>query len=196
MSCTCNLNKLPSVSEIKLLTCVSLTMNNGQEYIIKQNDLVGIQFVKCDKKILVRRGRVKEIKIVNRREIGTCMDNASYIILDCSEQFTVKTVEIKIKDIIKIGSVYEKFDDYDDRVTELIPNFIEGSTIIPTREFGMYTEKEWRDKIIKPNKSDVVSMDSSGQFADLKGITPEQSKSYSEQTSTKTAVSRGIPIMK
>ena len=166
MSYFCDLHKLPKLNKYELLTCIKLSMDNGEEYTIKTNDLIGIQFVKDDKRILVRRGRVKDIVVVNRRKLSTIDDNVSHIILDCSEQFSIKIIEIKFKDIIKIGGIDDEFEDYNDRITDLEPNFIDGCRI-PTRENGMYTKEEMINKITKPNRDDVVKMDSSGQFNDL-----------------------------
>lgn len=141
MSCICNNKKLPTVTDCKLITCVKISMSNGEEYTLKTDDLVAIQFVRCDEKIIVRRGRVKEIIIVNKRQLSCGNDNVSRIILDCSEQFTVKIIEIKLNDIIKIGKIDDEFEDYNDRITELQPNFMTENTI-PARDHGMITEQD------------------------------------------------------
>lgn len=168
MSCVCNHLKLPIMTDCKLIKCVKISMNNGEEYTIKTDDLVGIQFVRHDERILVRRGRIKDIVVVNKRHLSDCKnDNLSRIILDCSEQFTVKTIEIKLKDIIKIGDIDDTFEDYSDRITHLKPNFMEGNRI-PTRYHGMITEEELEKKITKPDMDDVVKMDpDTGVFDDL-----------------------------
>jgi len=169
MSCMCNHHKLPIMTGYEMLKCIKISMNNGDEFIVKTNDLVGIQFVKDDKQILVRRGRIKDIVIVNRRTIHTHDDNVSTIILDCSEQFSIKIIEIKIKDIIKIGGIDDEFEDYSDRITELDPNYItDNCHRIPTRQGGMITENELINKITKPDKKNVVKMNpETGTFDDL-----------------------------
>lgn len=166
MNCICR--KLPIMTDCQLIKCVKISMNNGEEYTVKTDDLVGIQFIKHDERILVRRGRIKDIVVINKRHLSNCNnDNVSRIILDCSEQFTVKTIEIKLKDIIKIGRIDDVFEDYSDRITHLKPNFIEGNRI-PTREHGMITEEELEKKITKPDRDDVVKMDpETGVFDDL-----------------------------
>ena len=187
----CNCNKLPFVNKYNLLRCIEINMSNGEQYVVKQNDLVGIQFTRGDK-ILVRKGRVKDIVLINRRGISTVDDNVSNIVLDCSEQFTVKTIEIRLKDIIKIGNIEDHFDDYNNRITELDPNFIEDTedgTRIPVRDFGMYTEEDWRNKITKPDKEDVVKVNpSKGRFEDI----PAQKTVSQKSPST----FRGFPLMR
>lgn len=134
--------KLPFVEDIKMIKCANLIMNDGTNYIIKENDLVAIQCIRHDNQIVVRRGRIKDFNIVNKRELSNKVDNLSRIILDCSEQFTVKIIEIKIKDIIAIGSIDQEFKDYSERIEELTPNFLEGNLEVPTREGGMVTKEE------------------------------------------------------
>ena len=169
MNCICR--KLPIMTDCQLIKCVKISMNNGEEYTIKTDDLVGIQFIRHDERILVRRGRIKDIVVVNKRNLSNCNnDNVSRIILDCSEQFTVKTLEIKLKDIIKIGGIDDVFEDYNDRITHLKPNFIEGNRI-PTRYHGMITEEELERKITKPDRDYVVKMNpDTGVFDDLNTI--------------------------
>lgn len=171
MSCMCNNLKLPIMNKYELIRCIKMYMNNGEEYTIKVGDLVGIQFVKDDKRILVRRGRIKDIVIYNRRTLTTSNDNLSHIILDCSEQFTIKILEIKLTDIIKIGGIDDEFEDYSDRIKQLDPNFIVDEYTgckIPVRQNGMYTEEEMVKKITKPDKEDVVKMNpETGVFDDL-----------------------------
>ena len=143
--------KLPKPIKLDMLRCVKIDMNNEESYIIKEGDLVGIQFIKDDKLILVRKGRIKDIVVINER----CVTNggkseggithASHIVLDCSEQFSVKIIEIKFTDIIKIGGIDDKFDDYTDRITELKPNCIEDNKF-PVREHGLVTKEEIKDK--------------------------------------------------
>lgn len=167
MNCICNHLKLPKMNKYELVKCVKISMDNGENYTIKIGDIVGIQFLKNDKQILLRKGRVKDIVIVNRRTLCTTTDNVSHIILDCSEQFSIKIIEIKLKDIIKIGNVDDVFEDYSDRITELEPNFIEGDKL-PVRQHGLVTKEEIVKKITKPDKEDVVKMDpSTGEFDDL-----------------------------
>lgn len=181
MSCVCNHLKLPVMTDCKLIKCVKISMSNGEEYTIKTDDLVGIQFVRHDERILVRRGRIKDIVVVNKRHLSDCKnDNSSHIILDCSEQFTVKTLEIKLKDIIKIGSIDDAFEDYSDRITHLKPNFMEGNRI-PTRYHGMITEEELERKITKPDRDDVVKMDpDTGVFDDLYTLPPSTENTNNE----------------
>ena len=110
---------LPKATNLELVRCVKMTMDNGTTYTIKVDDLVAVQFVKNDNQILVRRGRIKDLVVVNSRELSCKTDNVSRIILDCSEQFTVKIVEIKFSSVIAIGNIDDSFDEYTDRVTEL-----------------------------------------------------------------------------
>ena len=112
MSCICK--KLPVMTDCKLIKCIKISMNNGEEYIVKTDDLVAIQFIRNDERIFVRKGRIHDIVLVDKRSLSSRVDNVSRIILDCSEQFTIKTIEIKLKDIIKIGGLDDEFDDYDD----------------------------------------------------------------------------------
>ena len=142
--------KLPKPVKLDTIRCIRLDMNNNESYIIKEGDLVGIQFIKDDKLILVRKGRVKDIVVINERGITNGgktegIPHASHIILDCSEQFTVKLVEIKFTDIIKVGGIDDEFDDYSERITELKPNCIEGNKY-PVREHGLVTKEEVKDK--------------------------------------------------
>ena len=167
MSCVQNHLKLPKAVNLEMVRCVKMTMSNEEEYTVKVGDIVAIQFVKDDKRILVRRGRIKDLVVVNKRELSTPTDNVSRIILDCSEQFTVKIIEIKFTDVIKIGGIDDEFEDYSDRITELESNFINGNTI-PTRCHGMITKEEYIDKITKPDSEGVVEMDpDTGVFEDL-----------------------------
>lgn len=186
MSCVCNHLKLPTMTDCKLIKCVKISMSNGEEYTIKTDDLVGIQFVRHDERILVRRGRIKDIVVFNRRHLSNCNnDNSSHIILDCSEQFTVKTLEIKLKDIIKIGGIDDVFEDYSDRITHLKPNFMEGNRI-PTRYHGMITEEELERKITKPDRDDVVKMDpDTGVFDDLYTLPPSTENTNNEKVTEK-----------
>lgn len=207
MSCV-NRCKLPKVNKFELVKCIKITMDNGEQYTIKTNDLVAVQFVKNDKTILVRRGRIKEIVTYARKALSTHDDCVSHIILDCSAQFSIQILEIKIKDIIKIGGIDDEFDDYSDRIKQLEPNYIEGNRV-PTREHGMLTKEEMIKKVTKPNKDNVVKMNSdTGEFDDLYEMNanrpdieelripvvnePEPEPVKKEQT--KPAF-RGIPIM-
>ena len=133
--------KLPKVEELELVRCVKVTMNNDESCIIKTDDLVGIQFVKDNKQIVVRRGRIKDIAVVNRRELSSTEDNVSRIVLDCSEQFTVKIIEIKFSDIIRIAGVDDEFKDYKDMIDRLPPGYMDDDKI-PVREQGMVTKEE------------------------------------------------------
>jgi hypothetical protein len=134
--------RLPRTTDLKPLKCVKITMSNEKEYIVTQEDIIAVQFVRpMDNKIIIRRGRVQDLVIINQRELSTPKDNASRIILDCSEQFSVKVIEIKFKDIIAIGGIDTEFEDYSDRIEELGPNFMEGNTI-PIRHGGMCTSDE------------------------------------------------------
>lgn len=143
--CLHNNLKLPKAVDLDMVKCVKITMNNEETYTVKVDDLVGIQFVKNDQQILVRRGRIKDLVVVNQRELSTKSDNVSRIILDCSEQFTVKILEIKFTDVIKIGGIDDEFEDYSDRITELKPDHThecEHGTHIPPREHGFHTHPE------------------------------------------------------
>lgn len=143
--CLHNHLKLPKAINLDMVKCVKITMNNEEEYTVKVDDLVAIQFVKNDSQILVRRGRIKDLVVVNQRELSTKTDNVSRIILDCSEQFTVKILEIKFTDVIKIGKIDDEFEDYSDRITELKPEHLhecEHGVSIPVREHGMHTKEE------------------------------------------------------
>ena len=152
--CLHNNLKLPKAVDLDMVKCVKITMSNEEVYTVKVDDLVGIQFVKNDQQILVRRGRIKDIVVVNQRELSTKTDNVSRIILDCSEQFTVNILEIKFTDVIKIGGIDDEFEDYSDRITELNPGHIkdckENGCEIPVREHGMHTQKEHCEMHHKP----------------------------------------------
>lgn len=161
--------RLPHVEDVKMIKCANIVMSNGNTFMIKEDDLVGIQFIRPDNQIIVRRGRIKDFKIVNKRELSNKVDNLSHIILDCSEQFSVKILEIKLKDIIAIGSIETEFEDYSDRITQLAPNVIEGDLNIPVREGGMVTQKEHFERLEnKPNPpATVVEVNADGTFKDL-----------------------------
>lgn len=146
--------KLPKAVKLDMVKCVKISMNNEEEYTVKVDDLVGIQFVKDDQRILVRRGRIKDLVVINTKQLSTKEDNVSRIILDCSEQFSVKILEIKFSDIIKIGGIDDDFEDYNDRITELKPDHMkecENGVKIPVREHGMDDCNCPSDKpVIKP----------------------------------------------
>ena len=141
MGCMHKHLKLPKATNLEMVKCVKISMSNDENYTLKVDDLVAIQFVKDDKRILVRKGRVKDLVVINQRELSTRTDNVSRIILDCSEQFTVKILEIKFTDVIKIGDIDAEFEDYSDRITELEHNHIEGCDY-PVREHGLITKEE------------------------------------------------------
>lgn len=196
MSFICDCLKLPKMEKLQPISCAKLTMSNGEEYTIKVDDLIGVQFIRDDKRIFVRRGRVKDIVIVNRKAITTCEDNVSRLILDCSEQYSIKIIEIKFSDIIKIAGIDYEFEDYSDRITELEPNYIECNRI-PTRQNGMYTKEEMHDKITKPNREDVVGMDpNTGVFNDLLSESSTESETTNKETITSgyCVQQRGFPI--
>ena len=144
--CLRNNLKLPKATNLEMIRCVKITMNNEETFTVKTDDLVAIQFVRNDNQIVVRRGRIKDLVVINERELSCKTDNVSRIILDCSEQFTVKIVEIKFSDVIKIGGIDDEFEDYSDRITELCPNHLkdckENGSHIPTREHGAHTKEE------------------------------------------------------
>ena len=170
-NCFCDRRKLPIINNYDLIRCIRINMSNGEQYTVKTGDLVGIQFIKNDKQILLRKGRIKEINVVNKRCLSTETDNVSCIILDASEQFSIKLIEIKLKDIIKIGAITDEFPDYSDRITELEPNFVEeckNGVKIPTRHDGMITKEELQNKITKPGRDNVAKMNPcTGEFDDL-----------------------------
>lgn len=162
MRCMHDNLKLPKAINLDMIRCVKITMNNGDTYTLKVDDLIAVQFVKDDNQILVRRGRVKDLVVINKRELSTKMDNVSHIILDCSEQFTVKLIEIKFSDIIKIGKIDDEFDDYSDRITELHPDHMkecEHGVKIPIREHGMETKSkcECKPEPSESNEKPVMS---------------------------------------
>lgn len=169
--CFPNRGRLPIINNYDILKSIRINMSNGESYTVTVGDIVKVQFIKDDKQILIREGRIKDINIVNRRCLSTANDNVSYITLDASQQFSIKLIDIKLKDIIKIGDITDRFIDYSDVTTELEPNYIEGredGMKIPTRHDGMVTKEEYINKITKPGKENVVKMDSSsGQFDDL-----------------------------
>lgn len=217
MSFICNCLKLPKMSKYEMIKCIKISMDNGEDYTIKTNDLVGIQFLKNDKQILVRRGRIKDIVIVNRRTLSTCDDNVSHIILDCSQQFSIKIIEIKLKDIIKIGGIDDEFPDYNNRIKELESNYLKDgscSSQVPTRQGGMITAEEMQKKLSKPNRSNVCKMNQdTGEFNDLydmnlnrpyldelrahEVIEEDNIESNTEQKPEKRKItSRGFPLMR
>lgn len=142
MNCMCEKMKLPKVENASMIPTIKLKFSNEKEFVISVDGLVGIQFIKDDKTILVRRGRVKDIVLIKRRELAHCEDCESRIILDCSEQFSINIIEIKLKDIIDIDEIDYEFKDYSERITELKPNNIHGNTSIPVREHGMTVERK------------------------------------------------------
>lgn len=134
--------KLPRAKNITPVKCVKISMDNEKEYTVKQDDLVAIQFIKGNL-IVVRRGRIKDIVVINSRELSAPTDNVSHIILDCSQQFSVKILEIKFTDIIAIGNIDDEFEDYNDRIEKLEPNHMSPDGCkIPTRHHGMHTKKD------------------------------------------------------
>lgn len=170
--------KLPTVDKVKMVKCANIIMSDGKEYIIKENDLVGIQFIRPNGQIIVRRGRIKDFKIVNSRELSNKTDNLSHIILDCSEQFSVKIIEIKLKDIIAIDKVDAEFKDYSDRIEHLAPNYIEGDLKVPVREGGMITKEEAFEKLdnMKNTSDMIVDVNKDGTFKDLKKSSDDTKK--------------------
>ena len=187
MGCIHNHLKLPYANNLEMVKCVKISMSNEDSYTIKVGDLVGIQFVKDDKQILVRRGRVKDLVVINVRELSNKEDNVSHIVLDCSQQFSVKIIDIKFKDLIKIGGIDDEFEDYSDRIQELEPNYIEGNKF-PVREHGLVTKEEMMNKITKPDKEGVVKMNSNGTFSDL--------DNKNTDCKYKGVTSKGIPILR
>lgn len=158
--------KLPFVSDIKMIKCANLIMSDGTNFSIKENDLIAVQFIRPDDKIIIRKGRLKDFKIINNRDINNKIDNLSHIILDCSEQFSVKIIEIKIKDIIDIGTFEKEFKDYSERIDHLAPNTLDGNLKVPVREGGMVTkEEQLNSKKEIPNET--VEMNEDGTFKDL-----------------------------
>lgn len=200
MSCICNCLKLPKVDSKEMVRCIKINMSNGEQYVVKQEDMVAIQFVKDDKKILVRRGRVKDIVVVNQKMLHTIEDNVSRIILDCSEQFSIKIIEIKLKDIIKIGGIDDEFYDYSDRIVELNPNFMdEDGCKIPVRHDGMCTEEEMQKKITKPGKENVCKMNATGEFDDLYTMNknrPQIDELRAPSSQGKKITRKGIRLMR
>ena len=142
-------NKLPKMVHVEPVLACTIHMDNGESYSFKKGDIVAIQYVNEREHIVVRKGRVKDIVIVNTRNIHTVCDNVSRINLDCSEQFSVHMIEIKFKDIIKVGGVDEEFDDYDDRKTEIEP-----STEVRDGEIKIPVAQE--KKLVQPAKSNVA----------------------------------------
>lgn len=123
--------KLPKATNLEMIRCVRMTMDDGKTYTIKVDDLVSIQFIKNDNQILVRKGRIKDLVVVNQRELSCKTDNVSRIILDCSEQFTVKIIEIRFSDVIAIGGINDTFESFENRTTELdVSNMQESGGIL------------------------------------------------------------------
>lgn len=150
-NCLHNELKLPKATNLEMVKCVKITMNNEDAYTVKVDDLVAIQFIQNDQQILVRRGRIKDLVVINQRELSCKTDNVSRIILDCSEQFTVKILEIKFTDIIKIGGIDDEFENYKDRIEHLEPGHIkecEHGSSIPVREHGMHTKEECHKPVV------------------------------------------------
>ena len=199
MNCMCDKRKLPNFVDCEPLKCAKILMSNDEEYIVKIDDLVAIQFIKNDEKILVRRGRIKDIIIVNKKQLSKYVsDNVSRIILDCSEQFTVKIIDIRLSDIIKIGGIDDEFDDYSDRETYIEPNFMKDNgfdgAIIPVREHGMITETEYNNKITKPHMDDVVKMNpDTGRFDDIAKV---NDNATSVPETKKSITTKGFPLMR
>lgn len=212
MSFISNNLKLPTMTKFELVKCVKIHMSNGEEFIVKIGDLVGIQFVKNEKQILLRKGRIKDIVTINKRCLTTSTDNESHIILDCSEQFSINIIEIKIKDIIKIADINYDFNDYAERVTSLETNYMTDTTI-PLRQGGMVTKEEMKKKITKLDKDNVIKSDNedAGAFNDLyamnlnkpdmKQLRATEEENAAEAAANKSEGSgakvlyRGIPLM-
>ena len=146
---------LPRVTNLEPVKCVKVYMSDEKEFLIKENDIIAVQFIRDDGRIVVRKGRVKDVIAVNQRELSTPKDNVSRIILDCSEQFSVKVIEIKFKNIIAVGNIDDEFTDYSDRIEKLEPNFMEGNRI-PIRHHGMHS------KDCKCNKSSSNGLPNKG----------------------------------
>lgn len=141
MSQISNETKLPKIENASMIKTIKLTFSNKKEFVASVDGLVAIQFIKDDKNILVRRGRVKDIVLIKQRSLTHCEDHESRIILDCSEQFSINIIEIKLKDIIDIGGIDDEFTDYSERITELTPNN-ETFQSVPVREHGMAVERK------------------------------------------------------
>lgn len=190
----CN-RRLPSVKYTEPIKCFRIYMDNGEDYTIKTNDMVAIQFVKDNKRILVRRGRIKDFFVVNKRQLSKSFDDVSHIVLDCSEQFSIKIIDIRFCDIIKIGGIDDEFDDYSDRLTTIEPNYIDGDKL-PVRKGGLVTEEEVREKITKPNRKDVVKMDpDTGRFDDLYEMNMNRPDIEYLKEEEKPVI-KGVPLMR
>jgi len=213
--------KLPKAVKLDMITCVKVDMSNEESYTVKEGDLVAIQFIKDDRQILVRRGRVKDLVVINDRAITNggkteCgIPHVSHIILDCSEQFSINVIEIKIKDVIKIADINYDFNDYTERVTSLEKNYIDGNKI-PVRQGGMITKEEAKKRVTKLDKDNVIKSDNEddGKFDDLYEMnlnkpniedlraTEEEedaaeaaAANKAQGSSPKALVYRGIPLM-
>lgn len=214
MSFVSNNLRLPTMTKFELVKCTKIYMSNGEQFVIKIGDLVGIQFVKGEKEILLRKGRIKDIITINKRCLSTGTDNESRIILDCSEQFSINVIEIKIKDIIKIADINYHFNDYTDRITNLENNYIDGNKI-PVRQGGMVTKEEAKKRVTKLDMDNVIKSDNEddGRFDDLYEMNlnkpdiedlrateeeedaAEAATGKTETAATKALVYRGIPLM-
>ena len=158
---------LPKARYCRPISCMEILMDNGESYIVRVGELVSVQFIMNDQKIIVRRGRVYDLKIANYKNLSNSYsDNISNITLDCSEQFSQKIITIKVKDILRVGGFTEEYPEYPEK-SELEPGWIEGPHH-PVRNGGLKYEEETKKHISKPSKSKVNKVDPvTGEFNDL-----------------------------
>ena len=113
------INSLPRITEVENIKSFKLFFND-KEYCFKitQDDLISVQYINERDQIVVRRGRIKDIVAIAER--GTNYGDNSRIILDCSEQYTVKIIEVKINSIIEMGDIdKDDYKDYSNRKTDI-----------------------------------------------------------------------------
>lgn len=146
---------LPKVKSCRPIACTEIQMDNGDTYVIKVGDVVSIKFIQNDERVIVRRGRVHDIRVSTKRCMNTD-DNISNIILDCSQQFSQKIIEIKIKDVLEINHYNHEYEDLNEK-DKIEHGYIEGPHY-PVREGGLEYkgEKKFCESIVTPDKDDVT----------------------------------------
>ena len=192
---------LPKAKSYKPLPCAEIIMDDGTTYVVRVGELVSIQFIKNDQRVLVRRGRVMDIKIANVKKLSSAEDNVSNIILDCSEQFSNDITDIKLKDILQIRHFNHNFEDLPE-IGELTLGYIEGPHY-PVREGGLVekgqlTEEQntFNNHITKPKKETVIKPDPvTGEFDDLAAMNAGRPPMEDLITDKTPLPPMGIPIM-
>lgn len=190
---------LPKAKSYKLLPCVEICMDDGSTYITRVGEMVSIQFIENNQRVVVRRGRVMDIKVANIKKLSSAEDNVSNIVLDCSEKFSEDIIDIKMTDILQIRHFNHNFEDLPE-IGELTPGCIEGPHY-PVREGGLIYEDQltedqntFNNHITKPRKDTVNKPNPiTGEFNDLAAMNAGRPP-LGELTKKTPLKPRGIPI--